>query len=61
MGIVRFGIDRLTGLEPGIPGGETPPLYGRRDARRYGGPEARSNRRFPPLPVFARGPVREAV
>ncbi len=26
----------LTDLEPGIPGGETPPLYGRRDARRYG-------------------------
>ena len=31
-----FKNDLLTGHEPRTPGGETPPLYGRRDARRYG-------------------------
>jgi hypothetical protein len=30
--------------EPGIPGGETPPLYGRRDARRYEDTEPFSTR-----------------
>ena len=33
-----FETDLLTDLEPGrIPGGRDAPLYGRRDARRYGG------------------------
>jgi hypothetical protein len=33
-----FEIDLLTGDEPGIPEGGDAPLYGRRDARRYGRP-----------------------
>jgi hypothetical protein len=49
-----FEIDLLTGPELGIPGGETPPLYGRRDARCYGG--ARTSRfaiRHSPFAVHA--------
>jgi hypothetical protein len=41
-----FEIDLLTAHEPGIPGGGTPPLYGRRDARRYGG-TVHGKERFP--------------
>ena len=37
MGSQLFEIDLPTDHEPGIPGGRDAPLYGRRDARRYGG------------------------
>ncbi len=41
-----FKNDLLTALEPRIPGGGTPPLYGRRDARRYG-KQVHGEGRFP--------------
>ncbi len=45
-----FGTDLLNDHEPGIPGGGTPPLYGRRDARRYR--RARIADKIPPFRVF---------